>query len=102
MDNTHRGNSSAADARVTSVGLDVNFGREYVGRPRRDFPAKQNAVAVYHGCYILITWSGAREGLSSNVLLRWRLTVAIWLYTTGIVELAILRHVRTFAGGRHL
>lgn len=40
------GNSSAADAKVASVGTDVHYGREYGGRPRRGYSGQHDALAA--------------------------------------------------------
>lgn len=64
--------------------------------------ARRTCQAPYRGGNIVAARSGARYDFDSIVLLRWRLTGTIWWFTTGIVELAVLRLARTFTGGKLL
>lgn len=46
MNNTQNGSSSAADARVGSLGSHVHFGRGYVGSPQWGFQSEKDALVA--------------------------------------------------------
>lgn len=46
--------------------------------------------------------SGAQEGLTNNLSLRWRLMKTIWFFKIRIVSYTTLWLVRIFAGGKGL
>lgn len=66
------------------------------------FEVRKLPWPLYQNGNILTTQSSGREGLNSNVSLRWRLMVTVWWLMTESVELATLRKVPTLAGGRRL